>query len=401
MSLSSPFSRKLLKLLKCSKLIVRTIQTSKPLANGFSLIHSPNAKLSKTIIDKYLCLPMPECICCVEYIWIDGTGENVRSKSRTLEYIPDNHKEVPTWGCNGIASMLPVSKESDVLLVPIAMYNDPFRRSNNKLVLCDTYDQDGKPLPTNNRKCCVEAVNKVCDQEIMWGLEQQYLLMDMDERPYGWPVMLGEPRRHRTYYSGIGGNKVFGREIAECHYRACLYAGVQIGSIHPDAVPGQWEFQVGVVPGIKGADDLWVGRYILGRIAEEYGLHICMHPKRFDNFPGCSCHVNFSTKTTRQDNGLSILEGFMEKLSKRHEAHLKRYDPYGGEQNKLRLTGQEGNSAVDKFTCGVGDKDLSVRVTKDTAMKKKGYMEDRRPSSNCDPYAACDMIIRTCLLDEC
>ncbi|GJQ88142.1 hypothetical protein Trydic_g13147 [Trypoxylus dichotomus] len=344
---------------------------------------------------------MPECLCSVEYVWIDGTGEHLRSKARTLEYIPDNHKEVPPWGCDSNASMLPVPKETDVLLVPVAMYNDPFRRSNNKLVLCDTYEFDGKPLPTNNRKSCCEALNKVCDQEIMWGLEQQYMVMDMDERPYGWPVCLGEPRRHKGYYCAVGGDKVFARELSESHYRACLYAGVQIASTHPDAVPGQWEFQIGVSPGIKGPDDLWMARYILARISEEYGLYTCLHPKRFDNMPGCSCHVNFSTKVTRKDNGLSTLEGYMQKLSKRHEEHLRKYDPYGGQQNKLRLTGKDGTSAVDNFTSGVGDKSLSVRITKETETKKKGYIEDRRPASNSDPYAVCDMVVRTCLLDEC
>lgn len=398
MSLFLPFSRRIF---YCSKSIARAIRTSASLDNGFTLIHSPNAKLNKNIIDRYLCLPMPECRCCVDYVWVDGTGENVRSKARTIEFIPDNHKEVPVWGSDGKASMLPVPKESDVLLVPVAIYNDPFRRGNNKLVLCDTYEYDGKALPTNHRKSFCDALNKVCDQEIMWGLEQQYMVMDMDERPFGWPVMLGEPRKHMGYYCSVGGNKVYGREIAESHYRACLYAGVQIASIHPDAIPGQWEFQIGVSPGIKGPDDLWMARYILGRISEEYGTHICYHPKRYENLSGSSCHVNFSTKATRKDNGLSTLQEYMQKLSKRHDEHLKKYDPYGGEQNKRRLTGKDGASAADTFSSGVGDKNLSVRITKESETKKKGYVEDRRPAANGDPYAVCDMIVRTCLLDEC
>lgn len=31
---------------------------------------------------------------------------------------------------------------------------------------------------------------------------------------------------------------------------------------------------------------------------------------------------------------------------------------------------------------------------------KKGYFEDRRPSSNCDPYTVTDVMVRTTCLDE-
>jgi glutamine synthetase len=57
-----------------------------------SLGHSPNAKLDKTILEKYLRLPQPEDKIQVTYIWIDGTGEYVRAKDRTLNYLPKTPK---------------------------------------------------------------------------------------------------------------------------------------------------------------------------------------------------------------------------------------------------------------------------------------------------------------------
>jgi len=47
------------------------------------------------------------------------------------------------------------------------------------------------------------------------------------------------------YYCGVGADKVFGRDILEAHYRACLYAGVKIAGTNAEVMPAQWEFQVG------------------------------------------------------------------------------------------------------------------------------------------------------------
>lgn len=134
-----------------------------------------------------MCLPIPECKVQALYIWVDGTGINLRSKTRTLETVPSTYKEVPIWSFNGHYTHNHNERNSDFYLIPVAMYNDPIRRGNNKLVLCETFDSDEKPSSTNNRQICVETLNKVCDQDVQFGFEQQYLLMDMDGRPFGWP----------------------------------------------------------------------------------------------------------------------------------------------------------------------------------------------------------------------
>jgi len=41
------------------------------------------------------------------------------------------------------------------------------------------------------------------------------------------------------YYCGIGANKAFGRDIVDSHYKACLYAGINISGINGEVMPGQ------------------------------------------------------------------------------------------------------------------------------------------------------------------
>lgn len=265
--------------------LFRGFKTS-TLRNSCILDHSPNAKLDKQLIDRYMSLPLPECKTQVKYVWIDGTGETLRSKTRTLDFVPSCAEEVPQWAFDGSSCFLAIGKDSDCSIKPIAMYNDPVRGGNHKIVMCEVYDPEKKPVKTNHRTNCLEAMNCVCEEEPMWGFEQEYQFMDVDGRPFGWPIMHGEPTPHGLYYCGVGAKHAYGRDIVESHYRACLYAGIDIAGTNAEVTPGQWEFQIGVSEGIKGADDLWMARFLLYRIAEEYGVHISFHPKLFPNWNG-------------------------------------------------------------------------------------------------------------------
>lgn len=58
----------------------------------------------------------------------------------------------------------------------------------------------------------------------------------------------------------------------DAHYRACLYAGVKVSGTNAEVMPAQWEFQVGPCLGISIGDDLWMARFLLHRISEEFGV---------------------------------------------------------------------------------------------------------------------------------
>lgn len=158
-------------------------------------------------------------------------------------------------------------------------------------------------LESNKRKNCDEAYQK-CKQEVPWfGIEQEYTLLDTDLRPFGWPQG-GLPPPQGPYYCGVGANKVYARDLVEAHYRCCLYAGVAICGTNAEVMPSQWEFQVGPEVGTKVADDLWIARFILHRLAEEFGVIVTLDPKPVENWNGSGAHTNFSTLKMRDENGI-------------------------------------------------------------------------------------------------
>ncbi|XP_026477159.1 glutamine synthetase 2 cytoplasmic-like, partial [Ctenocephalides felis] len=345
-----------------------------------TLEHSPNAALNKTLLDKYMDLPIPENKVQATYIWIDGTGENVRAKDRTLDFIPTCPKDLPIWNYDGSSTYQALGSNSDTYLHPVAIYKDPFRRGNNILVLCDTYKYNHKPTDSNKRHSCLEAVNRCPDEEPWFGIEQEYTLLDVDLRPLGWPKN-GYPGPQGPYYCGVGADKVYARDIVEAHYRACLYAGIRISGTNAEVMPAQWEFQVGPCEGVSIGDELWVARYLLHRIAEEFGVVATLDPKPMPgDWNGAGAHTNVSTKKMREENGIIEIEKAIDKLSKCHLRHIQAYDPKGGRDNESRLTGRHETSSIHDFSAGIANRGASIRIPRGVAEDKKGYFEDRRPS---------------------
>ncbi|XP_054714308.1 glutamine synthetase-like isoform X1 [Uloborus diversus] len=356
--------------------------------------------LNKQTLSKYLNLPQPDGMVQCTYVWIDGTGENVRSKTKTLDFVPKSPSELPVWDYDGSSTYQAEGSNSDVYLHPVALYNDPFRGGNNKLVLCETYRFNKKPTDSNKRSSLVKAMEKGKDFVPWFGLEQEYTLLDTDGHPFGWPKQ-GYPGPQGPYYCGIGATKAYGRDIVEAHYRACMYAGINIGGTNAEVMPAQWEFQVGPCEGVSIGDQVWMARFILHQVAEEFGVVVSFDPKPMPgNWNGAGAHTNFSTKQMREAGGLKFIEEAIEKLSRQHQRHIQAYDPQGGKDNERRLTGKHETSSIHDFSAGVANRGASIRIPRQVAEKKMGYLEDRRPSSNCDPYAVADVMIRTICLNE-
>ncbi|XP_032082110.1 glutamine synthetase [Thamnophis elegans] len=360
---------------------------------------SASSHLSKTIKQMYMKLPQGDKVQAM-YIWIDGTGEFLRCKTRTLEQEPKNVEDLPEWNFDGSSTFQSEGSNSDMFLVPSAMFRDPFRKDPNKLVLCEVLKYNRKPAETNLRSTCRRIMDMVSNQIPWFGMEQEYTLLGTDGHPFGWPSN-GFPGPQGPYYCGVGADKAYGRDVVEAHYRACLYAGVNIGGTNAEVMPAQWEFQVGPCEGVDMGDHLWIARFILHRVCEDFGVIVSFDPKPIPgNWNGAGCHTNFSTKGMREEGGLKQIEDAIEKLGKRHQYHIRAYDPKGGLDNARRLTGFHETSNIHEFSAGVANRGASIRIPRNVGQVKKGYFEDRRPSANCDPYAVTEALVRTCLLSE-
>ncbi|XP_071360543.1 glutamine synthetase-like [Trachinotus anak] len=276
------------------------------------------------------------------------------------------------------------------------MFRDPFTLDPNKLVLCEVFDGKHVPIEGNQRSQCVRVMEKVKQFQPWFGVEQEYMLFGLDGKPFGWPPQ-GPPLTAVSCAVGI--NKVYGRDISISHYRACLYAGVKIDGTNAEQLASQWEFQVGPCEGTEMGDHLWMARYILHRVCEDLGVVASLDAKPIEgNINTSGCHINFSTKEMRSEGGLKYIEEAIGRLSERHAQHLRVYDPHGGADNMVRLMSHRCTSSFHVFSTATASRNVSVRIPGHVSRKGCGYLEDRRPSANCDPYTVIRALVETCLL---
>jgi glutamine synthetase len=333
-----------------------------------------------------------------EYIWMDGhmPTQKLRSKTKVLPNtttVPDV-SELPDWNFDGSSTEQAPGDKSDCSLKPVYVCNDPIRGGNNILVMCEVFMADGvTPHPTNTRAMLREVHDQTTEQEAWFGIEQEYTLFD-GMTPLGWPDN-GFPAPQGPYYCGVGADEVFGRDLVELHMEACIAAGLKLCGINAEVMPGQWEFQIGPCTTTEAGDQVWLARWLLYRLGEDMGITVTIHPKPVKgDWNGAGMHTNFSTKAMREEGGMAVIEEACQAMGLRINEHVNNY----GAHNRERLTGLHETQAIDKFSYGVSDRGASIRIPLQTATDGFGYLEDRRPSANADPYRVTRVLLETTCL---
>ena len=319
----------------------------------------------------------------LEYVWLDGykPEPNLRSKIKIVDYDIMRNQiltgDYPLWNFDGSSTMQADTGSSDCILKPVRGYSN--KTLTHIYVLCEVMNPDGTPHESNMR---AKLGKEDYDNEMWFGFEQEYFIYDKHNK-----CILGHNENNLEpqgkYYCGVG-NYVAGRDFVEEHMEYCLEHKIEITGINAEVAMGQWEYQVFSQGKLKAGDDLWMSRYFLHKLAEKYNYGIELHPKPIQKgeWNGSGLHTNFSTKKMREDGGEEYFKSIFSSFEARHQSHIENY----GSENQLRLTGKFETQSIDKFSWGVSDRGASIRVPQSTANEWKGYVEDRRPSSNADPY---------------
>lgn len=370
----------------------------------------------------------------LEYIWIDA-NDNLRFKTKILSKdffglnlnlnlnlkanLDHDHVQdpsiLPDWNFDGSSTAQAEGRDSDVLIKPRAIYFNPFvSYIESYLVMCDCWNKDGTPHITNHRVKLVETYSQCKEQEPIFGIEQEYVLFERKKScsvgseqnqpqnqlqfqlPYKW-LNYQNPGMgpQGPYYCGVGSGVSLGREVSTMHLEMCLKAGLEICGTNGEVMASQWEYQIGPLQPVELCDQMWISRYILHRVSEMFDCVISLHPKPYKgDWNGSGAHTNFSTKLMREPGGINEIKLGCEKLARTHKAHMEVY----GLDNEQRMSGLHETSSMDKFTWAISNRGCSVRIPLNVANDGCGYLEDRRPGSNADPYLVCEKICSTICL---
>jgi len=341
----------------------------------------------------------------LEYLWLDGYAHNeehpqdvanIRSKVKVIEGNKiGSIEDLPLWSFDGSSTMQASGNKSDCLLKPVFVCNNPLRFSSSHsthIVMCEVLNADGTPHKSNARAKLTEVWNKHKKHKMWFALEQEYAIYDQyGENPYMRPDN-GYPSPQGRYYCGVGSDVAWGRQISDEHLEACIDAGLPISGTNAEVMPSQWEYQIGPSEAPTIADQHWVSRFLLNRIAEKYKATIKLDPKPVKgDWNGTGCHINFSTEEMRKNLNIQDVEIICKALENNIPKHLSMY----GKCNEQRLTGKHETCSIHQFRYGDADRGASIRIPPGVLKAGKGYLEDRRPAANIDPYEACMVLMDT------
>ena len=322
----------------------------------------------------------------LDYVWVDGFEHpSIRSKTKVCNLAEDEtgnvNLSVDEWNFDGSSTNQAPTGDSERILKPVRLYQIA---DNHFAALCEVCrpDDDRTPHTSNHRARLREALEQSAGELEIWlGFEQEFFLTSENSNVF-WPEGGGEPIKDSRYYCSSGGSVKYRKMIRE-HAAFCNGVGINVVGYNAEVTPGQWEYQCFAKDPLKAADDLWMSRYLFELMCEDIELGVDWRPKPHPGWNGSGCHTNFSTKDMRELGDKIVYDDILRKMESLHNESISEY----GEGNDLRLTGGFETASHKSFSHGVASRGTSVRIPNATVDAGwKGYLEDRRPSSGCDPY---------------
>jgi glutamine synthetase len=307
----------------------------------------------------------------VDYFWLDKEGL-LRTKTKIL-----NEDEIPgIWNYDGSSTgQASIEGNTEIIIKPVItiQFNDNY---NSYIAFCDIFDIDNNPLSYRQIALNYFEREDVIKEEPWFGLEQEFYFV-----PKYFYENFYEDISKKNEYCSINRDPIERKVMTEFIDYCINTANIGITGINSEVSPHQWEFQI-FGKGIKVCDEFYVARIILEILAEKNGLSVCYLPKIHPNISGSGCHVNFSTNSTRRENGYNTILEYSNRFKNKHLELIG----CCSELNKERLSGKFETAKWDTFTWGIGTRNTSIRIPNDTFKNGCGYLEDRRPGADIDPY---------------
>lgn len=323
------------------------------------------------------------------------TTDEIWSETRLQENIL---KYIPEWSFDGSSTGHLKDEQTEIILKPVRAFPDPFKLLPNLMILCECFVPqlinsiiNYNPHISNFRYILEQEEKSKRERDIWIGLEQEYIIFpnNISKSLIPQSSLLMETD---DYYCNSGCH-LYGRNIAEEHLEKCLYSGLTVSGINSEVSLFQWEYQIGPEYPLKIADMLIVSRYILKRITEKNNIILSFEPKPFPNLNVSGCHLNFSTNDMRTGILFSNNNQYNNLINNLKQFHFETIQNYGKNNEKI-MNGLNKTSNYNNFSIGVGKRNVSIRIPIQTFNEKKGYLEDRRPLSNIQPYKAIYALIK-------
>lgn len=332
----------------------------------------------------------------LRYLWLDANG-HIRNKLKIVKKTIHRVDDCEQWSYDGSSTNQATTGDSDLFINPVRMYRSTVH--DEVLVLCSVTNFTGDAILSEKRPQLVELAKKYKDSEWLFGIEQEYVLMDdTGTRLYRWPDA-AFPGEQGPYYCGVGYDEAYGADIVDEHTDTCIEYGIAICGTNAEVMPSQWEFQIGAEDPLTVADDLITARYLLYRVAAHYAATATLHPKPVKgNWNGSGAHTNFSTAAMMSEKtGATAINNAVNNLSNTHKECIALY----GEDLEHRMTGELETSDPTRFSFGDSDRACSIRKPIGVRRDGYGYLEDRRPCANINPYVVCAAIMQSVEEGKC